>query len=184
MIMEIIKSMRMRYIRWRYRRFLRAGTNFTCGRGTIFYAKTRIIMGDCVYFGRYCNIECDAAIGSDVLIANNVAFLGRLDHDYTKIGIPVRHSPSIRDELYAPPAGKSEIRVGDDVWIGYGAIILSGVEIGEGAIIAAGTVVTRDVAPFSIVAGVPARKIAERFSTNQIDEHKRLCREKYSSYQE
>ncbi len=184
MILEIIKSMRMRHIRRRYRRFLRAGINFTCGRGTIFYAKTRIIMGDCVYFGRYCNIECDAVIGSDVLIANNVAFLGRLDHDYMKIGIPVRHSPSIRDELYSPPAGKSEIHVGDDVWIGYGAIILSGVAIGDGSIIAAGSIVTHDVAPFSIVAGVPARKIAERFSTNQIDEHKRLCREKYSSYKE
>jgi len=141
-------------------------------------------MGNSVYFGRYCNIECDAIIGSDVLIANNVAFLGRLDHDYTRVGIPVRHSPSIRDEMYSPPERKSEIRVGDDVWIGYGAIILSGVAIGEGAVIAAGAVVTRDVAPFSIVAGLPGRKIAERFTNNQIDEHKRLCREKYTSYKE
>lgn len=174
----------MRYIRWRYRRFLRAGRKFTCGRGTIFYAKDRIVMGECVYFGRYCNIECDAVIGSDVLIANNVAFLGRLDHDYTKIGIPIRHSPSVRDASYSPPAGKSEIRVGDDVWIGYGAIILSGVTIREGAIIAAGSIVTRDVAPFSIVAGVPAREVGERFSAMQIDEHKKLCREKYASYKE
>jgi acetyltransferase-like isoleucine patch superfamily enzyme len=53
-----------------YRRFLRAGQGFTCGRGTRFFAQNRILVGDHVYFGRYCNIECDAIIGSYVLIAN------------------------------------------------------------------------------------------------------------------
>ena len=52
--------------------------------------------------------------------------------------------------------------IGDRVWIAYRAVILPGVTIGEGAVIAAGAVVTRDVGPFSIMAGVPAKKIGER----------------------
>jgi acetyltransferase-like isoleucine patch superfamily enzyme len=54
--------------------------------------------------------------------------------------------------------------VGDDVWIGYGAIILSGVTIGDGSIVASGSVVTKDVPPYVIVGGNPARKITERFT--------------------
>ena len=59
--------------------------------------------------------------------------------------------------------------IGNDVWVGYGSLILSGVKIGDGAIIAAGSVVTKDVPPFSIVGGVPAKVIKKRFSDNQID---------------
>ena len=52
--------------------------------------------------------------------------------------------------------------IGNDVWIGYGAQIMSGVRIGDGAVIAAGAVVTKDVASYSVVGGIPARKIKER----------------------
>lgn len=52
--------------------------------------------------------------------------------------------------------------LGDDVWVGHGAILLPGVEIGTGAVVGAGTVVTKDVAPFTIVAGVPAKIIRRR----------------------
>ncbi|MEP7277990.1 MAG: DapH/DapD/GlmU-related protein, partial [Bacteroidota bacterium] len=58
----------------------------------------------------------------------------------------------------------------DDVWIGYGSTILSGVKIGRGSIIAAGSLVTKDVLPYSIYAGVPAKKIKNRFD-NEADLH-------------
>ena len=58
---------------------------------------------------------------------------------------------------------KGDIIVQDDVWIGYGATILSGLTIGQGAVIAAGSVVTKDVTPYSVVAGVPARVIKYHF---------------------
>ena len=58
---------------------------------------------------------------------------------------------------------KGDISVGDDVWIGYRAIILSNVNIGKGAVIAAGAVVTKDVPPYAIVGGMPAKIIRYRF---------------------
>ena len=158
------------------------GTGFTCGRGTRFFAQNHITVGENVYFGRYCNIECDAIIGNEVLIANNVGFIGRLDHDYKKIGLPVRFAPSVREKYYKITSDKRQIIVGDDVWIGYRATVLSGVTIGEGAIVAACSLVTKDVEPFSIVAGVPAKIVGSRFSPEEIVQHKNLCKQVYFSY--
>ena len=59
---------------------------------------------------------------------------------------------------------KGDIVIGNDVWIGYNAIILSGVKIGDGAIVATGAVVTKDVKPYEIVGGIPAKVIRKRFS--------------------
>ncbi len=55
-----------------------------------------------------------------------------------------------------------DIIIGDDVWIGYGAQIMSGVTIGRGAVVAAGAVVTKDIPPYEVWGGVPAKKIKER----------------------
>jgi acetyltransferase-like isoleucine patch superfamily enzyme len=64
--------------------------------------------------------------------------------------------------------------VEDDVWIGHSAIVLSGITIRHGSIVAAGAVVTSDVAPYSIVAGIPARTIRYRFSEDEIVQHEEL----------
>lgn len=89
------------------------------------------------------------SIGSDVMIASH-AVLTTATHDY-------RVSPMNSTTLQTAP-----IVIEDDVWIGSGAIILQGVTIGRGAVVAAGAVVNCDVAPNSIVGGVPARLIRER----------------------
>ena len=62
------------------------------------------------------------------------------------------------------PSSRGDIRIGNDVWIGSGALILSGITVGDGAVIGARSVVTRNVAPYAIVAGNPARHIRARFS--------------------
>ena len=67
------------------------------------------------------------------------------------------------------PYSKGDIRVGHDVWIGEGANILSGVSIGHGAVVAAFSVVTKDVPPYAIVGGAPARVIRRRFTPEQIE---------------
>lgn len=63
---------------------------------------------------------------------------------------------------------KGDIVIGNDVWIGYEAVILSGVTIGDGAVIGARAVVTKDVPPYTIVGGVPAKPIRKRFSEDRI----------------
>ncbi len=63
---------------------------------------------------------------------------------------------------------RGDIVIGNDVWIGYEAVVLSGVTIGDGAIVAARSVVTKDVPPYTIVGGVPARPIRKRFGQETI----------------
>jgi acetyltransferase-like isoleucine patch superfamily enzyme len=74
------------------------------------------------------------------------------------------------------PATKGGVEIGNDVWIGYSAMILSGVKIADGAVIAAGAVVTRDVGPYEIWGGNPAKLIKKRFSDTTIN---RLLLEKW-----
>ncbi len=73
-------------------------------------------------------------------------------------------------DLTSDVISKGSVCIGNDVWIGTNVIILSGVSIGDGSIVAAGAVVTSDVEPYSIVGGVPAKKIKNRFSSNVIKE--------------
>lgn len=128
----------------------------------------------------YLNIESFSnndeglVIGSFVSIAANVKFILGGNHQinsfttYPLKSIFIESSP----ELDAMTKGK--IIVEDEVWIGYGAIILSGVTIGKGAIIAAGSVVVKNIEPYSIVGGNPAEFIKYRFSKEEIAERERI----------
>jgi len=149
------------------------GDRLHLGIGTHLSAPANLTIGDDVYFGRYCTIECNGKIGNNVLVANQVGLVGRLDHDYRVVGAPIRQAPWIGDNSYLC-RDSGEIIIQDDVWIGYGAIVLSGVSIGRGAIIASGAVVTKNVAPYSIVAGVPAQVLGRRFEWDKIQEHEKI----------
>lgn len=70
---------------------------------------------------------------------------------------------------YADESNTYPIVIGNDVWIGYGSLIMQGVTIGDGAVVAAGSVVTKDIPPYAIVGGNPARIIRNRFSDNEIE---------------
>ena len=128
-------------------------------------------IGDDVYIGKFCSIQVNGRIGNGVLIANNVGIVGRRDHDIRTLGVPIRRAPWTGDTptLAAHPA--NTVDIGDDVWIGFAAVILSGVRIGRGAVIAAGSVVTNDVKSYDIVGGNPAQNIGRRFSDEQIKDH-------------
>jgi lipopolysaccharide transport system ATP-binding protein len=72
------------------------------------------------------------------------------------------------------PYGRGDMTIGNDVWIGIDVVILPGVQIGDGAIVAAGSVVTKNVGDYEIVGGNPARHIRNRFTDEQIRELKRI----------
>jgi acetyltransferase-like isoleucine patch superfamily enzyme len=159
----LIKLHDLYLINFKFRKY-NIGKNFHAGRNVFFWAKNNITIGNNFYIGRNSQIECDAEIGDNVIIANNVALVGKYDHNYEQIGVPIRLASQIRDNNYSWKGLQSKIIIEDDVWIGYGSIIMSGVRIGKGAIVAAGSVVTKDVVPYSIVGGNPAKFIKSRFS--------------------
>ena len=164
-------------IKWKKYSF---GKNAYIGRFVYLWAKHNITIGDNFYIGKFSQIECDAEIGNNVIIANHVGLVGRYDHHYQQIGVPTRLSSQIRDNDYNWKGLNEKIIIEDDVWVGYGTIILSGVKIGQGSIIAAGSVVTSDVQSFSIYGGVPAKKIRNRFENDSdMEEHIRLYNIKY-----
>ena len=78
-------------------------------------------------------------------------------------------------EFKGHPHTKGDVNIGHDVWIGYQALIMSGVSIGNGAVVAARSVVTKDVAPYSIVAGNPARHIRFRFDASTVEALQRMA---------
>jgi chloramphenicol O-acetyltransferase type B len=174
-ILELLKKIRRVYLTNIHWTNYKIGKNFHAGRGVLLWAKHNITIGANFYIGKYSIIECDAEIGNNVIFANNVSLIGRYDHNYQQVGVPIRLAEQIRDKNYSWKGLKEKIVFEDDVWVGLGTIILSGVHISQGSIISAGSVVTKDVEPFSIYAGVPAKKIKNRFE-NELDmkEHIRL----------
>ena len=96
-------------------------------------------------------------------------FILNADHPTNTISSFPYHVFIAQDQEFEA-LSKGDIIVDDDVWIGYGATILSGVHIDQGAVIAAGAVVSKDVPPYAIVGGVPAKVIKYRFTSDIIEE--------------
>jgi len=121
----------------------------------VSFAKNMIVhLGHNVQIGQYSDIASNVQLGNNVLVAGYVSFVGRRDHDFSVPG----------KTMWEGCRGDNGVTVvEDDVWIGAHSVILSGVHIGKGAIVAAGSVLTKDVPPCEIWAGNPARKIRDRF---------------------
>src|SRR6266481_1733483 len=126
-------------------------------------------LGDYSYLGPGCMVA-DASIGKFCAIAAQVR-IGAPNHPLDR---PSQHRFTYCPEYYTATAQRDHaffqrrradrVVIGNDVWIGHAVIVIPGVKVGDGAVLAAGAVVTRDVAPYMIVGGVPARQIRERFS--------------------
>jgi len=158
------------YAKWRK---FSIGPGFHAGRGTSMWAKNYIEIGENFYFGAYSQIGCNTKIGDNVIFGSQVSLVGRYDHHYQQIGVPVRLADEIRDDRYNWRGLDLSVEIGSDVWVGHRAIVLSGVKISDGCIIAAGSIVTKDTESYQIYGGVPARKIVSRFES-QADKEKHL----------
>ena len=118
---------------------------------------------DRLKIGKFCSIACGAKF---IFTSAN----------HTMRSLSTYPFPLFFEEWDTPVAevatawdNKGDIEIGNDVWIGYEAVVLSGVRIGNGAIIGTRAVVTKDVAPYTIVGGVPAKPIRKRFDEDTIE---------------
>ncbi|WP_295747525.1 CatB-related O-acetyltransferase [uncultured Oscillibacter sp.] len=120
------------------------------------------VNGDRLTIGRFCSIACGAKFlmtSANHAMKSLSTYVFPIFYEEWGHGMPVTEAWDRRGDIV----------IGNDVWIGYEAVILSGVTIGHGAVIAARSVVTRDVPPYAIVGGVPARLIRRRFEPETID---------------
>lgn len=126
-------------------------------------------LGDYSYLGPRCMVG-DATIGKFCATAAEVR-IGAPNHPMDRPSMhrfsycPEYYSAdAVRDKAFFDRRKQDRAVIGNDVWIGHGVIVLPGVKVGDGAVLAAGAVVTKDVPPYTIVGGVPAKVIRERFS--------------------
>jgi maltose O-acetyltransferase len=148
---DVVKRLRGYY----YRQLLaRAGENLSISDGVRINNPQMVSVGNNCYLGagvQFYPWNERLTIGDNVLIAAGVRMITR-KHGFADVEIPM----SEQGYTNAP------IVIENDVWIGFQAIILPGVTVGQGSIVGAGAVVSRDVEPYSIVGGVPARLIRKR----------------------
>ncbi|MBI9015952.1 MAG: CatB-related O-acetyltransferase [Phycisphaerae bacterium] len=160
-------------------RFRSYGKCFTVSDLKSGFKKNAIDAGDYVFIGARAHIHANVKIGHFTMLACDVAIVGG-DHRFDIVGIPARFTgrDGLDDLLTV---------IGDDVWVGHGCIIMAGVNIGRGAIIAAGSVVTKDVPAYAIVGGCPAKIIKYRFTIEQQEKHNesidKLIKSKNAEYE-
>lgn len=149
---QTARAARMKWRRWRYQ--------VKHVHHSAYLAEASRISPDLVahefsYVGPECIVGPKVELGAYSMLGPRVAIVGA-DHVFDRPGVPIIFS------------GRPELKptvIERDAWVGCGSILMAGVRIGRGAVVAAGAVVTKDVAPYEIVGGVPARKISDRFDT-------------------
>ncbi len=120
-----------------------------------------------------CDICPKVQVGSYVMFAPRVIITGS-DHDITVSNMPMYFTK--RPEL------KNTV-IGDDVWLGARTIVMAGVSIGDGSVVAAGSVVTKNVEPYTVVGGVPAKLIRKRFETEEEkNQHKAMLNSEFKKW--
>jgi acetyltransferase-like isoleucine patch superfamily enzyme len=132
------------------------GQNAYIGRNTILSCKEGSI-----HLDDYCNIsancmllsETEVRLGKYCFLAGNCYLVAGGNHSFRQADVPI---------MFQPSYSKGGIRIGEDVWLGAGAIVLDGVEIGRGSVVGAGSVLTKALPEFSIAMGSPARRIRDR----------------------
>lgn len=141
--------------------FKKAGRNINIEKGALFGSGRFLTIGDNSGIGVNCNIRGPASIGDNVMMGPDVVFLSH-NHVADRTDIPM-----VQQGL----TPKEPVIIGNDVWIGMRSIFLPGIIVGNGAIIGAGSIVTKNVEPYAIVAGNPARLIRYRIEPKDRIQH-------------
>ena len=153
-IRELFRLTRMLFLRWKLN-LKYVHKTFYIGRGCS--VSSDLIAGAYSYIGPRCLIYPKVSIGNYTMLANDVSIVGG-DHVYHMAGRPI---------IFSGRAKLKSTVIGKDVWVGAFVKIATGVTIGNGAIIALGSVVTKDVEAYAVYGGIPAKKIKDRFQNDQ-----------------
>ena len=132
--------------------FLSCGTNVNIAKGARFGNGKHIIIGNNFGIGMNCKVPNDIVIGEDVMMGVNVTIFGS-NHVFDSTDIPMRKQ-GIKKE--------KPVVIEDDVWIGSNSIIMPGRKLSKGSIIGAGSIVTKDFPPYSVIGGNPTRLLKSR----------------------
>ena len=141
-------------------------SNTKIGKGT--YIGNNCDLSNAI-IGRYCSVAQNCKVISathptSIFVSTHPAFFSVKK----QAGFSFVTEQKFNEIIYFDKKNSVSVKIGNDVWLGQDVKIISGVEIGDGAVIASGAVVTRNVLPYSIVGGVPAKHIKFRFSERQI----------------
>ena len=153
-------------------RFFAVNTKFgyNCEIGKNVLIGKNSELGDNTYISSNSTIDSNVHIGKYCSIASNV-FIAPGVHKYDYVTThPILFNEYWSDYDREIAYENIHTYIGNDVWIATGAIIMRGIKVGNGAIIGAGAIVTKDVEPYSIVVGVPAHHLKYRFKKNEINE--------------
>jgi len=165
--MNFINFFYRKYLFYRFKRKWRIDNQHNFTIPIRVFPSNTVLVGKMVYgfinIENFDNSEEKLIIRDYVSIANNVVFILGGNHQMNTISSYPLFSKLVHLNPELDSLTKGSIIVEDEVWIGYGSIILSGIRIGKGAIVAAGSVVTKDIPPYAIVGGNPARIIRYRF---------------------
>jgi len=132
--------------------FRHCGPDVLIKHGAYFGSGSDVELGARSQIGHNARIDHDVVIGEDVLMGPDVVMMSA-GHAYEDATIPINRQGQ---------TPRRPIHIGNDVWIGTRVVVLPGVRIGDGAVVGANAVVTRDVPPYAVVAGVPARVVHMR----------------------
>lgn len=167
MIRKMARALKRSIISLLKRRFAHAGNDLVFSPvSSRIKGHQNIHIGNRVFIGHaaHFSIHEELRIGDDVLIGPGVMILSG-SHPISNIGSPI-------NAFHEGVNGRCVIE--EDVWIAARAILIGELNIGEGSVIAAGAVVTRDVSPYTIAGGVPCKPIRRRFTDNELEVHLKM----------
>ena len=146
------------------KKFGKCGKRFKFDPDSTFLRTHLIEIGDDVFIGEKAHFSASEGIkiGNSVMFGPYPMIIGG-DHNFSVVG---KHMADVHDGGVNKP-----IIVENDVWFGARVLILKGVTVGEGAIVGAGSIVTKDVPPYAIAVGSPCRPYKTRFTREQLPEH-------------
>ncbi|WP_282133262.1 CatB-related O-acetyltransferase [Cellulophaga baltica] len=160
-IRNIYRTLKMSWYRKKFGLKNVDTTFYMGGKGVI---SRDLVANKYVFIGANCIIPPKVTIGKYTMFAANVSILGG-DHIFNNPERPI---------IFSGRPDMPETNIGEDVWIGANACIMAGIEIGNGAIIAAGSIVTKSIKPYSIYGGNPAKLIRMRFNEEEMELHQKM----------